>query len=91
MSRLICKDVIQRIGYTVIDGVQVVQYNCVIDVSKPQAMRITTSKLDDKLYKANREACRADLATFEDSAYELQEQYIAQVNARKESAAEAND
>lgn len=86
MSRLICKDTIQRIGYTIIDGVQVVQYNCVIDASKPQNMRIITSKLNEEMYKTHREACRADLATFEDSAYELQEQYIAKLNAAKEDA-----
>lgn len=90
MSRLICKDTIQRIGYTIIDGVQVVQYNCVIDASKPQDMRIITSKLNEEMYKNNRVACREDLAAFEDAAYELQEQYIAKMNALKEEPSAAN-
>ena len=29
------KDTIQRVGYTIIDGTKVVQYNCIIPVDKP--------------------------------------------------------
>lgn len=80
MSTLITKDTIQRVGYTVIDGVKIVQYNAVIDATKPQEMRIITSKLNEEMYKANRVACRADLAAFEDAVYVLQEEYIAKMN-----------
>ncbi len=84
MSTLICKDTIQRVGYTIIDGIKVVQYNCVIDATKPQDMRIITSKLNEEMYKNNRVACRADLATFEDAAYQLQEEYIAKISGDTE-------
>lgn len=70
------KDTVQRVGYTIIDGVKVVQYTCIIPADNPQEMRIGITKLDSGLYKANRNICRADYAAFEDAAYELQEEYI---------------
>ena len=76
MKTLIYKDTIQRIGYTVIDGVKVVQYTCIIPGDKPEDMRIGITKLDVELYKANREICRADYAEFEDAAYKLQEEIM---------------
>lgn len=71
------KDTIQRIGYTIIDGVKVVQHNCTIDSENPQDMRVTMVKLNAELYKANRDTCRDDFAVFEDAAYQLQEELIA--------------
>lgn len=79
MGTLTYKDTIQRVGYTVIDGVKVVQYTCVIPADKPQEMRLGISKLDVEMYKANREICRADYAEFEDAAYQLQEEYLAKI------------
>ena len=71
------KDTIRRLGYTVINDVKVVQYDCVISTENPKEMKIVVSKLTEELYKANRDICRADMAEFEDAAYELQEQYMA--------------
>lgn len=79
MDTLTYKDTVQRVGYTIIDGVKVVQYTCVIPVDRPQEMRLGISKLDVEMYKANREICRADYAAFEDAAYQLQEEYIAKI------------
>lgn len=73
-------DVIQRTGYTVVDGVKVVQYVCTLPLSNPQAMRITSTRLNVELYKANREICRNDLAAFEDAAYQLQDNYVAKMS-----------
>lgn len=72
-------DTIQRIGYTVIDGIRVVQYTCVIPVNDPMGMRIGITKMNSDLYKANREICRADYAVFEDAAYQLQEDCLAKI------------
>ncbi|MBR5862213.1 MAG: hypothetical protein IKZ08_02690 [Bacteroidales bacterium] len=72
-------DTVTRIGYTVIDGVKVVQYSCTFPLNNPKDMRITSTRINPELYKANREVCRADLATFEDAAYELQDAYLAQI------------
>lgn len=70
-------DSIQRIGYTTIDGVKVVQHTCTIDSENPQKMRVSMVKIDADMYKANRETCREDFAVFEDAAYALQEELIA--------------
>ena len=74
---LTVKDTIQRVGYTVIDGVKVVQHTCAIDSVNPQNMVVKMLKLDVEMYKAHRETCRNDFAVFEDSAYELQAELIA--------------
>ena len=74
------KDTIQRIGYTIIDEIKVVQYTCVIPVSRPQDMRIGITKLNTDLYKNHRDICRADYANFEDAAYQLQEECLAKLN-----------
>lgn len=75
------KDMIQRVGYTTIDGVKVVQHTCVIDSANPQDMRVSMVKMDAEMYKTNREACRDDFAVFEDAAYQLQEELIAKLEA----------
>lgn len=79
-SSLIYSDVINRVGYTVIDGVKIVQYSCLIPLDNPQGMRISMTKMNADLYKANRDVCRADFAKFEDAAYELQEAYISKTS-----------
>ena len=74
---LTCVDTIQRVGYTVIDGVRVVQYTCVIPSDEPQNMRLGMTKLNADMYKVNRDICRADFAEFEDECYKLQETCLA--------------
>ena len=70
------KDTIQRVGYTTIDGVKVVQHTCVISSENPEEMRVSMVKLNADLYREFREACRNDCAVFEDAAYTLQEELI---------------
>ena len=79
-NTLTCKDTVQRTGYTIIDGVRVVQYTCIIPINNPREMRIGITKLNPGLYKNNRERCRADYAAFEDGAYQLQEEYLAKIS-----------
>lgn len=74
-------DSIQRIGYTVIDGVKIVQHTCTISSENPQDMSVRMIKLNADLYKEHRETCRDDFAVFEDAAYVLQEELIAKNNA----------
>ena len=76
-STLSYTDTIQRVGYTIIDDVKVAMYTCIIPCNKPEDMRMGITKLNSELYKANREVCRADYATFEDAAYQLQEEFAA--------------
>lgn len=75
------KDSIQRVGYTIIDEVKVVQHICNISSDNPEDMRVSMVKLNADLYKANRDVCREDFAVFEDAAYALQEELIAKLNA----------
>lgn len=83
-NTLVFKDTIQRLGFTIIEGVKVVQYTCTIDSNNPKDMKIVMSKLNEELYKANRETCRADLALFEDAAYQLQDNLLAKVQPTEE-------
>lgn len=83
-NTLIVQDTINRLGYTIIDGIKVVQYNCVIPSDNPDEMKIITSKLNNEMYKQHRVTCRADLADFEDAAYELQDTYIAKITTVNE-------
>lgn len=73
-------EAVQRIGYTVIDGVRVVQHTCVIPTGNPKGMRISMTKLNAELYEANRDICRSDFAIFEDAAYQLRNEYLAKIN-----------
>jgi len=72
-------ETINRTGYTIIDGIKVVQHTCTISSEDPQQIRVGMVKLDNEMYKANRAICRDDYAVFEDSAYALQEELIAKV------------
>lgn len=78
-NTLTFNDTVQRVGYTIIDGIKVVQYTCIIPTDKPQEMRIGITKMNTEMYKLHRDICRADYAAFEDAAYELQEEYIAKL------------
>lgn len=75
-NTLIYSDTIQRVGYTIIENVKVVQYTCIMPMDNPEEMRIGITKLKPDMYKAHRDQCRADYAAFEDAAYELQEKYM---------------
>lgn len=75
-NTLVYADMVQRIGYTIINNVKVVQHTCTFPIDKPQEMRVGSTRLNPDMYKENRDICRADMAAFEDAAYELQEEYI---------------
>lgn len=75
---------VQRTGYTVIDGVRVVQHTCTISSENPSQMRVAMIKMNADLYKSNRDICRNDFVVFEDAAYELQEELIAKAAAEAE-------
>lgn len=75
-STLTYTDVVNRVGYTIIDGTKVVQYSCSFPLNNPKEMRITSTRMNPELYKANREICRADLAKFEDASYDLQDEWL---------------
>lgn len=62
-------------------------YTCTIDSANPKNMNVSkypASPEGKELYKDNREACRADYAAFEDAAYALQDELIAEKQAEAE-------
>lgn len=73
-------DTIHRMGYTIIDGVKVVQHTCVIPMNDPKNMRVTMTKLNNELYRNNRDICRNDFAIFEDAAFALQEECLSKIS-----------
>ena len=74
---LVYTDTIHRVGYTIINGTKIVQHTCVLPLNNPEAMNVTMTKLDATAYKAHRDICRNDFARFEDVAFDLQDEYIA--------------
>lgn len=68
-------------GESKIDGVTAQSYRAVINSENPSDMTLTSVQRDKALYKENRATCRADEAEFEDAAYALQDEMLAEVAA----------
>lgn len=68
-------------GESKIDGVTAQSYRAVINSENPSDMTLTSVQRDKALYKKNRATCRADEAEFEDAAYALQDEMLAEVAA----------
>lgn len=68
-------------GESKIDGVTAQSYRAVINSENPSDMTLTSVQRDKALYKENRVTCRADEAEFEDAAYALQDEMLAEVAA----------
>lgn len=68
-------------GNSIIDGVIVEGYQAVINSANPNDMTISSWQQDKALYKANRVQCRADSAEFEETAYALQDEMLAELAA----------
>lgn len=65
-------------GESRIDGAIAESHRAEINSVDPVNMTITSVQVDKAAYKAIRAACRADRAAFEDAAYELQEEMMAE-------------
>lgn len=64
--------------------VSVEGYSCTIDSENPENMNVSryfASNEGRELYKDNRSECRTDYAAFEDAAYALQDEMIAEKSA----------
>lgn len=73
------KEKITITGKSIIEGVEVCGYQAQIDSADPSNIVLTDWQVDKEMYKANRTACRADQAEFEDYAYAVQDEMIAKV------------
>lgn len=72
-------------GSSIIDGTIAEGYQAVINSENPEDMTISSWQQDKVVYKANRVQCREDAAAFEDAAYALQDEMIAELAAKTES------
>lgn len=71
-------------GESMIDGARAEFYTVEINSENPSDITFGSSQTDKALYKANRTQCRQDKADFEDAAYEMQDQMIAEKAAETE-------
>lgn len=70
-------------GFSVIDDVQVSGFRAEINSENPSDMNLTSYQIDKEAYKANRVVARADEAEFEEYAYAIQDELIAEKEANK--------
>lgn len=70
-------------GNSVIDGVVAEGYSATIDSNNPENISFSSYQQDKAVYKANRTQCRADSAEFEDAAYAIQDEMIAEKAAKE--------
>lgn len=73
---LTMKEKIILTGKTIIDGVEVCGYQAQIDSEDPANIVFTNWKNNNEMYKEHREECRAELAAFEDHAFEIQDRML---------------
>lgn len=74
------KKSIELTGYSNIDGVDAEFYIAKINSTNPSEIDFSSSILDNAVYKANRAQCRKDEGAFEDMAFEIQDEMIAEKN-----------
>lgn len=67
-------------GSSVFDNVTAQGYQAVIDSGSPENMSLSNWIGDYAVYKTHRTDCATERASFEDAAYELQEQMIQEKN-----------
>lgn len=73
---------------SIINGVKIATFRAVINSENPNDMNHTTLIHDKLLYKENRVAVRADSAEFEDYAYSVQDNMLAEMNNEESADAE---
>ena len=69
---------IELTGQSMIEGTQVEYYTAKIESDNPENITFSSVRTDKTLYKDNRAQCRQDAAEFEDAAYALQDELIAE-------------
>lgn len=65
-------------GSSVINGVIAEGYRAEINSENPEDITLSSWQQDKATYKANRAQCRQDAADFEDAAYALQDELLAE-------------
>ncbi len=82
---LTTKKSISVTGTSTIDNIIAARFTASIDSSDPSNMSVTAVQVNKTTYKANRTQCRADQAEFEDYAYSLQDELLAELETEEET------
>lgn len=84
------RQTINLTGESVVDNTIVAGYNASIDSKNLDSVQFSSWINNTSLYKANRTACRADQAAFEDAVYAVQDEMIAEAGT-DETATDDNE
>lgn len=68
-------------GYSKIDGQQVVFLNASITKENAGNSTVSQNIQNQELYAANRTECRQDIADFQNTVYEVEDEFLAELNA----------
>lgn len=67
-------------GFSIIDGVKVAGFRAEINSENPEEMTLSSWQMDKAMCKDYRLTVRSDEAAFEDNAYTIQDEMIAEMS-----------
>ena len=86
------KQSINLIGESKIKNETVVYMTATVTTDSSGTPTVVTNVLNEELYKSNRKECRADISSFTDNVYEIQDSIFGEntEETKEEAAVEAN-
>ena len=86
------KESINLIGESKIKNETVVYMTATVTTDSSGTPTVVTNVLNEELYKTNRKECRADISSFTDNVYEIQDRIFGEntEETKEEAAVEAN-
>lgn len=86
------KESINIIGESKIKNETVVYMTATVTTDSSGTPTVVTNVLNEELYKSNRKECRADISSFTDNVYEIQDRIFEEntEETKEEAAVEAN-
>ncbi len=86
------KESINLIGESKIKNETVVYMTATVTTDSSGTPTVVTNVLNEELYKSNRKECRADISSFTDNVYEIQDRIFGEntEEAKEEAEVEAN-
>lgn len=86
------KESINLIGESKIKNETVVYMTATVTTDSSGTPTVVTNVLNEELYKSNRKECRADISSFTDNVYEIQDRIFGEntEETKEEAAIEAN-
>lgn len=86
------KESINLIGESKIKNETVVYMTATVTTDSSGTPTVVTNVLNEELYKTNRKECRADISSFTDNVYEIQDRIFGEntEETKEEAAVETN-